>query len=69
MATSYFGFKPKHNILDEKLRMQLDVIRDATAVMIQKHIRRFMVQRKLAAEQKCVRLWSYRARVASACVE
>jgi hypothetical protein len=51
LATSYFGFKPVHNIIDEKLRMQLDVIRDAAAVVIQKYARRYVVQQRMKRDR------------------
>lgn len=54
LATSYYGFKPVHNIIDEKLRMQLDVIRDAAAVVIQKNARRYIVQQRMHQDRWCV---------------
>ncbi len=54
MATSYFGFKPIHNIIDEKLRMQLDVIRDTAAIAVQKHAKRFVTQIRNARRREYV---------------
>lgn len=47
LATSYFGFKPKNKVIDEKIRLQIELLRDAAAVIIQKHGRRVIVKQRL----------------------
>ena len=54
VATSYFGLMPKADVVREKLTLQEEMIRDSSAIMIQKHFKRDRVEYTLGREHLCV---------------
>jgi hypothetical protein len=54
LATSYFGFKPKDDVVGEKLKLQREMIRESSAVMVQKTFRSYRARYTRSRRLRCV---------------